>query len=90
MKTHWMVKMVRTFENCTTGDVCSWPADIALQIVEQGGAEKLAELDLATERYDVATGKVVPYVAPVRQVDEVSALRAELAATKQALAEARK
>lgn len=52
-----IIRMLRTFNNNTMGDVCSYPLEVAAQLVEKNAAVYLGEIDLDTQTWDDATGK---------------------------------
>lgn len=61
-----VVRMTKHFNNNLIGDVCSFSEATAEHILSHKGAEKLAVVDPAVERYDVASGKVVPLKASAK------------------------
>lgn len=61
-----VMKMTKHYGNNLIGDVCSWPEEQAAHILKHSGGEKLAVVEFGVERYDVATGKVVPLKASAK------------------------
>lgn len=66
MKSHWLLRHLKTFNNNTAGDLAAHPVEVAVQLVEKGVGTKVCEMDPAIEVYDEAQGKLIPRAPATR------------------------